>query len=126
MVKQKSPEEIADILRQIYKKPFMNKKSGDYKMSKDILRSIIGGRKNIKLATIIEKVRLALLDHDYILADSDDSVLILNKKQISRQRKVSRSTVKEYIYVVDDDDCGIVTEADLDEIGKNIHQYIPV
>jgi len=117
MVKQKSPEEIADILRQIYKKPFMNKKSGDYKMSKDILRSIIGGRKNIKLATIIEKVRLALLDHDYILADSDDSVLILNKKQISRQRKVSRSTVKEYIYVVDDDDCGIVTEADLDEIG---------
>lgn len=126
MVKQKSPEEIADILRQIYKKPFMNKKSGDYKMSKDILRSIIGGRKNIKLATIIEKVRLALLDHDYILADSDDSVLILNKKQISRQRKVSRSTVKEYIYVFDDDDCGIVTEADLDEIGKNINQYIPV
>jgi hypothetical protein len=125
MIKPKSPEEIAGILRQIYKKPFMKKKSGDYKITKDILREIIGGRKNIKLADVIEKVRLALLKTDYVLVDFEDSVLIFNKKQISRQRKVPRSAVKEYIYVVDDYDCGIVTEANVDEIGKNINKYIP-
>jgi len=125
MIRPKSPEEIAGILRQIYKKPFMKKISGDYKISKDILREIIGGRRNLKLANIIENVRLELLEVGYVLVDIEDSVLIFNKKQISRQRKVPRSTVKEYIYVVDDDDCGIVTEADVDEIGKNIHKYIP-
>ena len=125
MIKPKSPEEIAGILRQIYKKPFMKKISGDYKISKDMLREIIGGRKNIKLANVIEKVRLELLETGYVLVDFEDSVLIFNKKQIGRQRKVPRSTVREYIYVVDDNDCGIVTEADVDEIGKNVHRYIP-
>ena len=103
----------------------MKKISGDYKISKDMLREIIGGRKNIKLANVIEKVRLELLETGYVLVDFEDSVLIFNKKQIGRQRKVPRSTVREYIYVVDDNDCGIVTEADVDEIGKNVHRYIP-
>ena len=124
MVKPKSAPEIADVLKEIYKKQFMRKKSGNYKITKNLLKEIIGGRKNIKLSNIMEKVRVGLLEDNYILVDLEDSFLVCNKKQINRQRKVPRSVVLEYIYIANDNDCGIVTEADAEYFRKNLHKYI--
>ena len=123
MVKPKSPREIADILKEIYNKQFMRKRSGDYKITKELLKEIIGGRKNIKLSNIIEKVRQELLEDNYILIDLEDSFLVCNKKQISLQRKAPRSVVLEYIYIMQDD-CGVVTEAEVEEVRKNLHKYL--
>jgi hypothetical protein len=69
-------------------------------------------------------VHLDLLEDGYILIDLGDSLLICNKKQISRQRKVPRSVVLEYIYFIDDDDCGIITEADIEAERKNLDKYL--
>ena len=124
MVKPKSIAEIAGILIEIYKKSFMKKQAGDYVLTKDLFREIIVGRKSLNLANIIVKVHLDLLEDGYILIDLGDSLLICNKKQISRQRKVPRSVVLEYIYFIDDDDCGIITEADIEAERKNLDKYL--
>ena len=124
MVKAKSPEQISEILKIIYKKSFTKKRSGDYRMTKDLLREIIGGRKNKKLKDIMEKVHIDLYKNGYVLVDLENSIFLFNKKRILSQRIVPRSTVKEFIYVVDDDEM-LVTEKDIDNDGNEFEKLYP-
>jgi len=103
MVKSKSPEEIARILCEIYKKSFMRKRSGAYRITMELFKEIVGGRKNLKLSPLLAKVHDELRESAYAMIDLDDSIVILNKKAIAKQRKVPKSAVLEYIYFVDDE-----------------------
>lgn len=119
MVNAKPATEIAEILIAIHKKSFRNQRSGDYRITYPLLREIIGGRKNLNLSKLLEKVREELIDTHYLLLALDDCVVLLNRNQIKKKRAVPRQVLKDYIHIVDDGDIR-VTLTDVDMTEKNL------
>lgn len=98
----KTPEEMAEIIEEIYETKFGGKKRGRYQMSRVHFR-MLSGRKRLADSFVWE-VFDACLERGLILISFADIIAVIEEGVVLKYRSVTKNIVNSYIGEEDDED----------------------
>ena len=90
----KTPDEIAEILSQIYEEGFGGKERGRYRISRSNLRTL-SGRKRLE-DSIIDSVIDSTYEKGLVVTDLGDEFSVIHEGVMHNYRRVSRKLVSQH------------------------------
>jgi hypothetical protein len=100
--KRRTPEQVADILDDIYEERFGGKKRGRYKISRVGLRQL-SNRMTLK-ESIIELIIDEVNEYGYIMIEVEDGYALIEERIVANFRSVPKSLINKYCEELADED----------------------